>query len=198
MRSIALVVHHIQATHSAGTRCGAGGSRWRTVRTIVGKRARDSATPEASDGFYPLSRRCLHICPKAHNGHGAQFACAQCASRCALRRHQQGPRNGSRRYVTNCILQRKNGGLEEEEKKRRKKKEFCLPSFFFSRSASDWRRIPFLPSHSFVFGERLYLEEGWGRLRTPTGEGPACVRRSRGAVRGTGRKGVGASEFTHS
>lgn len=50
-----------------------------------------------------------------------------------------------------------------------------MPSFgFFSRSASDWRRIPFLPSHSFVFGERLYLEEGWGRLRTPTGEGPAC------------------------
>ena len=62
VRSIAVVVHHIQAAHSG---CG------------------EEHTPETSHGLYPRAHRCLHICPDAHKGHAVQFAYRQSASRCA-------------------------------------------------------------------------------------------------------------------
>lgn len=95
VRSIALVVHHIQATHSDGP------ERLMRRRKSEERSAHNTAegrlsTPDTSDGLYPPSHRCLHICPNAYNGHVVQFAYGQCASRCALHQHHPGPQNGSK------------------------------------------------------------------------------------------------------
>lgn len=95
VRSIALVVHHIQTAHSDEAK--------RSIRSRQSGE-RNAVTPETLDGFFPVSYRCLHICPNAYNGHAVQFAYRQCTSRCALRKYHPGPRNGSKRSVTNCIL----------------------------------------------------------------------------------------------
>ena len=99
VRSIALVVHHIQATHSAKIRWRRG--RRRETRNKHRQQQLPRATPEStadetSDGLYPQSRRCLHICPNAYNSHVVQFAYRQCATRCALHQHHPGPQNGSK------------------------------------------------------------------------------------------------------
>lgn len=157
VRSIALVVHHIQATHSDGT------ERSVRQRQSEGRSAHNTATPETSDGLYPLSHRCLHICPNAYNGHVVQFAYRQCASRCALDQHHPGPRNGSKRYVTHCILK-----MEKKKKKQNKK----LVSDRFSDRF--WLGEDFFPLVSlFLFWRRVIFRQGWGHLLTPTGEGPA-------------------------
>lgn len=156
VRSIALVVHHIQATHSDGT------ERSVRQRQSEERSAHNTATPETSDGLYPLSHRCLHICPNAYNGHVVQFAYRQCASRCALDQHHPGPRNGSKRYVTHCILKM------EKKKKKKKQKNSSLTSF---QTASDWVRISFPSSHSFFFGGELYLDRAGAIYSRPPGKG---------------------------
>lgn len=80
VRSITLVVHHIQAAHSDEARCS------------VRSGERSAVAPASSHGLYPRSCRCLHICPNAYNGHAAR----QCASRCALRCRHPGQQNGSK------------------------------------------------------------------------------------------------------
>lgn len=84
VRSITLVVHHIQAAHSDEAR----------VFSKIQSEGGGSVTPASSRGLYPRSWRCLHICPNAYNGHAVR----QCASRCALRRWHPGPQKGSKRY----------------------------------------------------------------------------------------------------
>lgn len=137
VRSIALVVHHIQATHSDGA------ERSERQRKSEERSAQSTATPETSDGLYAVSHRCLHICPNAYNGHVVQFAYRQCASRCALHQHHPGPR----RWIKTIRdkLYPKNG----------QKKNSSLTSF---QTASDWMRIS-VPPHRLTlsFLEGSYI-----------------------------------------
>lgn len=81
----------------------------------------------------------------------------------------RGHEDGSKRYVTNCIL-----------KTEKKKKNSSLTSF---QTASDWVRIPVPPPVSvFLFWRGVIFRKGWGHLLTPTGEGPA---RNSGVQQGT-------------
>lgn len=157
VRSIALVVHHIQATHSDGPERLI--RRRKSEERNAHKTAEGRLSTETSDVLYPPGHRCLHICPNAYNGHVVQFAYRQCASRCALHQHHPGPQNGSKRYETNTLYPKK----EEEEKK-----NSSLTSF---QTASDWVSIPFPPSPSFCFGGELYLERAGAVYSRPPGKG---------------------------
>lgn len=109
--------------------------------------------PETSDGLYPPSHRCLHICPNAYNGHVDQFAYRQCASRCALHQNHPRPQNRAKRYDKHTVCEKKRPLWQ-----------------VFRQLLIGWA---FLPPFSlfFCFGGELYLERAGAIYARPLGKG---------------------------
>lgn len=158
VRSIALVVHHIQATHSDGAELLMWRREGRRRETAHNTTEGDSSLLWVQTCCILWIHRCLHICPNAYNSHVVQFAYRQCALLLCAPPAPPGAtkwiKNGMRQ--THCIL------------KKKKKKNSSLTSF---QTSSDWLSYPFPPSLSFCFGGELYLERAGAIYSRPPGKG---------------------------
>lgn len=170
VRSIALVVHHIQATHSDR---GAG-RRWRSEE----ERRAHSHTHTHTDRYARLCsgtarlwhfRRAVSSAPPLppYKPRRAQWPCRPTmrVQLCAPQQHHPGPHRGSKRRHREREGETNTLYPKEEGKKKEKTK---LLSDKFSE------RFWLGESSSLCFGGELYLEKGLGPFtHAHPGEGPA-------------------------